>query len=130
MSGRKKQQPVFTYGRDISDATRKASYLIADKIAVASKPFIEGGFITTCMVKVAEIVYLEKRRAFVNVSLRRNTIADRISDLSVDLDGHLKNKIKTFIVSSVADDESTDITDVAQLAIFIGEVDDTLTVIE
>ncbi|XP_065327981.1 extracellular calcium-sensing receptor-like [Pelmatolapia mariae] len=78
----------------------------------------------------AEIVCPEKRQAFANISLTRNTVADRISDLSADLDSQLKQKVKSFIAFSVAIDEGTDITDVAQLAIFIRGVDDTLTVTE
>ncbi|CAE1240396.1 unnamed protein product [Acanthosepion pharaonis] len=44
------------------------------------------------------------------------------------LEKQLKHKIKSFIAFSVAIDESTDITDVVQLAIFIRGVDKTLTV--
>ena len=120
LSSLKKQQSVFTRSRDISDSAVKASYLNAKEITVASKPFIEGKFIKTCMVKAAEIVCPEKQQAFTNISLTRNTI----SDLSVDLDSQLKNKVKAFIAFSVAIDESTDITDVAQLTIFIRGVDD------
>ena len=130
LAGLKKQQSVFTHSREISDAAVKASYLIANEIAVASKPFSEGEFVKTCMLKAAEIVCPEKRQAFANISLTRNTVADRISDLSADLDSQLKRKVKSFIAFSVAIDESTDITDVAQLAIFIRGVDDTLTVTE
>lgn len=42
----------------------------------------------------------------------------------------LNDACKSFIAFSVAIDESTDITDVAQLAIFIRGVDETLTVTE
>lgn len=84
----------------------------------------------TCMLKAAEIVCPEKRQVFANISLTRNTVADRISDLSADLDNQLKRKVKSFIMFSVAINESTDITDIAQLAIFIRGVDDTLTVTE
>lgn len=42
----------------------------------------------------------------------------------------MNDKVKTFVAFSVIIDESTDITDVAQLAIFICGVDETLTVIE
>lgn len=42
------------------------------------------------------IVCPEKRRAFTNISLTRNTVADRISDLSADLDSQLKHKVKSF----------------------------------
>lgn len=128
LSRLKKQQYGFTPSRDISDAAVKGSYLIAQEIAAASTPFSEGEFVKTCMVKAAEIVCPEKRQAFANISLTRNTIADRISDLSMDLYSQLKNKVKDFIAFSVAIDESTDI--VAQLAIFIRGVDDTLTVTE
>uniref|UniRef100_I3J839 SPIN-DOC-like zinc-finger domain-containing protein n=1 Tax=Oreochromis niloticus TaxID=8128 RepID=I3J839_ORENI len=130
LAGLKKQQCVFTHSRDISDAAVKASYLIANEIALASKPFSEGEFVKTCMMKASEIVCPEKRQAFANISLTRNTVADRISDLSADLDSQLKQKIKSVIVFSVAIDEGMDITDVAQLAIFIRGVDDTLTVTE
>ena len=92
----------------------KASYLITNKIAVASKPFSEGEFIKTCMVKAAEIMCPQKCQTLANVILTKNTIADRISDLSMDLNSQLKNKIKAFIAFSVAIDESTYITDVAQ----------------
>ncbi|XP_037794130.1 general transcription factor II-I repeat domain-containing protein 2-like [Penaeus monodon] len=126
----KKQQSVFSRSREISDAAVKASYLIANEIALASKPFSEGEFVRTCMLKAAETVCPEKRQAFANISLTRNTVADRISDLAEDLDSQLKHKVKSFIAFSVAIDESTDITDVAQLAIFIRGVDDTLTVTE
>lgn len=90
--GLKKQQSVFTHSRDISDAAVKASYLIANEIALASKPFSEGEFVKTCMMKASEIVCPEKRQAFANISLTRNTVADRISDLSADLDSQLKQK--------------------------------------
>lgn len=65
----KKQQSVFTHSREISNAAVKASYLIANEIAVASKPFTEGEFVKTCMLKAAEIVCPEKRRAIANISL-------------------------------------------------------------
>ena len=85
----KKQQSVFAQSLDISDATVKASDLIVNEIAVASKPFSESKFIKTCTVKAAEIVSSEKRQAFENVSLTRNTIAEKISDLLMDLNGQL-----------------------------------------
>lgn len=57
-------------------------------------------------------------------------MANRISEQSADLDSQLKRKVESFLAFTVAIDESTDITDVAQLAIFIRGVDDTLTVTE
>jgi len=86
LSGLKKQQSVFTHTKEVSDAAVKASYVIAKEIAVASKPFSDGEFVKRCMLKGAEVVCPEKRQAFANISLTRNTIADRISDLSANVD--------------------------------------------
>ena len=48
-------------------------------------------------------------------------------DISANLDSQLKKKVKSFVIFSVALDESTDISDVAQQAIFIHGVDETLS---
>ena len=82
----------------------------------------------TCILKAAEIVCSEKLQIFANISLTRNTVAERISNIFANLDSQLKNKVKLFGTFSVALDESTDISDVAQLAIFIRGVDETLSV--
>ena len=57
-------------------------------------------------------------------------MAGRISDISANLDSQLKKKVKSFVIFSVALDESTDMSDVAQQAIFIRGVDETLSVTE
>ena len=93
----------------------KASYRIAKEIAVASKPFSDGEFVKNCMLKAAEVVCPEKRQAFANISLTRNTIADRISDLSANVDNQLKEKVASFVAFSIAINESADVTDIAQL---------------
>ena len=67
---------------------------------------------------------------FANISLTRNSVAERFSDISANLDSQLKKKVMTFVAFSVALDESTDISDVAQQAIFICGVDETLSVTE
>jgi len=55
-------------------------------------------------------------------------VAERVSDISANLDSQLKKKVKSFVIFSVALDESTDISGIAQLAIFIRGVDKTLSV--
>ena len=65
---------------------------------------------------------------FANISLMRNTVAERFSDISANLDSQLKKKVRSFVIFSVALDESTDISNVAQQAIFIPGVDETLSV--
>ncbi|KAM4562536.1 general transcription factor II-I repeat domain-containing protein 2-like [Odontesthes bonariensis] len=108
----------------------KASYVIAWEIAKASKPFSEGEFVRTCMIKAAELVCPENRQALANISLSRPTVTERVEELSSDLHSQLKEKIKSFVAFSIALDESTDVTDTAQLAIFIRGVDAALNVTE
>ena len=60
IAGLKTQQSVFTSSRDIRAAAVKASYLIANDIALASKPHCEGEFMKTCILNAAEIVCSEK----------------------------------------------------------------------
>jgi len=57
-------------------------------------------------------------------------VAERISDISANLDSQLKNKVKSFVAFSIVLDESTDISDITQLAIFIRGIDETLFVTE
>ena len=51
-------------------------------------------------------------------------------DISANLDSQLKKKVKSFVIFSVALDESTVISDIAQQAILIRGVDETLSVTE
>ncbi|KAI7800955.1 putative general transcription factor II-I repeat domain-containing protein 2-like [Triplophysa rosa] len=125
----KKKQPMFTK-RSGTDEAVKASYLIANEIAAASKPFSEGEFVKKCMVKAAELVCPEKKQAFASISLSRNTVAERIEDLAGDLNRQLKDKVKSFIAFSIALDESTDINDVAQLGLYIRGVYGSLNIAE
>jgi len=62
IAGLKKQQSVFTSRPDISAADVKASFLIviANDIALASKPYCEGEIVKMCILKAAEIVCSEK----------------------------------------------------------------------
>lgn len=75
LAGLKQQQSAFTRSRHVSDT---ASYLIVNDIAVASKPFSEGEFVKTLMMKVAGIACPEKRiffRPFAAFRVRRLCVA-------------------------------------------------------
>jgi len=60
VAGLKKHQSVFSSSRDVSAAAVKASYIIANDLALASKPYCEGKFVKMCILKAAEIVCSEK----------------------------------------------------------------------
>ena len=55
-------------------------------------------------------------------------MAERVVDISANSNSQLKKKVKSFVIFSVALDESTDISDVAQLAILIRDINETLSV--
>uniref|UniRef100_A0A8K9WVF7 SPIN-DOC-like zinc-finger domain-containing protein n=1 Tax=Oncorhynchus mykiss TaxID=8022 RepID=A0A8K9WVF7_ONCMY len=115
---------------DMEQRLQKASFILAEEIAKSARPFTEGDFIKNCMIKVCDEVCPEKRQLFLNVSLSRNTIAERVDQLSINLKEQLVKKGKDFIAYSLAVDESTDISDIAQLSVFIRGVDSNLSVTE
>ena len=98
----------------------KASFIIAEKIARACKPFTEGEFIKNCIAKVRNVVCPKKKQVFAAIGLSRNTVASQVDELAFDLQIQLKAKAKEFVSYSLAADESSDRTDTAQLSIFGG----------
>ena len=75
---------------EVSDAAVNSIYLIANEIAVPSMPFSDWFFVKNCLVEATENVCPEKRKSFANISLTRNTISDRISDLTAYIDYQLQ----------------------------------------
>lgn len=107
---------MFTKAKSQSEAAVKASFIVAAEVAKSARPFTEGEFVKNCMVNVCDAMCPEKRQAFLNVSLSRNTVADRVRHLAANLQQQLVGKGKDFIAYSLAADESTDTSDTAQLS--------------
>ena len=127
----KNQKSVFTHSLDINDSAVKASHLIAYEIAMSSKPFSENEFTKTCMLRAAEVVFPKKAAGFCLYRYKSCKKHYRRQDFrSPNKFKQPFKKQEKFIAFSVAIDESTDITDVAQLAIFIRAVEKTLIVSE
>ena len=82
------------------------------------------------MAEVCNVVCPDKRESFLNVSLSRNTVADRVCELTTNLQQQLTEKGKTLIAYSLAVAESSETSDTAQLSIFIRRVDSSLCVTE
>lgn len=61
----------------------------------------------------------DKKRIFSSISISRQTVCRRINDIATEITSELMLKIKCFEAFSLAFDESTDISDTVQLAIFI-----------
>lgn len=113
------QQATFTKTRADSENVVRASFVVSELIAKKLRPHSEGEFVKECLVATAELLAPDKVKLFQNVSLSRRTVADRITDIADNIEETLKTSAKDFKFFSLACDETTDITNTAQLAIFI-----------
>lgn len=125
-----KQQQMFHKQRTQLDNVVKASFIVSSKLAKALKPFAEGEFIKECMLEVCSILCPEKKNEFEKISLSRRTVVRRIEMMANDIKTTLTDRMAGFESFSIALDESTDLSDTAQLAIFIRGVDKEFTVTE
>jgi hypothetical protein len=114
-----RQQNIFTVATKTDEAAVQASFIISQIIAKKSKPFTDGEYVNGCIMKAAEILCPEKQQLFKSISLSANTVAERVNDLAGDIQCQLKEKSKNFVVFSIAIDESTDVKNIAQLAVFV-----------
>ena len=101
------QQTMFMKAKSQSEAAVKGSVIVAAEIAKSARTFNEGEFVKKCMVKVCDIVCPDKKQDFLNVSLSRNIVAERVCELSANLHKQLIKKGKDFIAYSLAVDESS-----------------------
>ncbi|KAB0790551.1 hypothetical protein PPYR_15047, partial [Photinus pyralis] len=81
------------------------------QVAKHSKPLSEGEFVKECLIEVANILCPENSKKFEQISLSRRTVTRRIDSMAEDI-------------------KSTDISDTAQLAIFIRAIDENFTITE
>uniref|UniRef100_UPI0037E99D8B general transcription factor II-I repeat domain-containing protein 2-like n=1 Tax=Semicossyphus pulcher TaxID=241346 RepID=UPI0037E99D8B len=118
------QQSVFTNLAKSGEAVTQASYVVAQEIARRSKPFSDREFVRDCILKVADIVCPEQKTKVRDISLSNDTVTRRIEDLANDLKEQLGQRVEGLETGafSIALDESTDISDTAQLLIFIRTV--------
>ncbi len=112
-------------------STRKrhtASYQISALIAKSGRAFATGEFVKECLAVAAEAVCPSQVRMFSQISLSINTVTRRIEDMAQDIGEQIKTKASAFSAYSIACDESTDISDSAQLLVFLRGVNETFEV--
>ena len=113
-----------------TEKTVQAGYIVSAGIAENMKPFADGEFVKKMLVDVAKVICPEKLSKFSNISLSRNTVARRVEDMSADIQQEHRVKFDTFQYFSIALDESTDMKDTAQLAIFVRGVSSNFDITE
>jgi len=107
-----------------------ASYEIAQTLAKHCKPLSDGVIVKECILIACEKFNPALLPIFKEISLSLNTIKNRTDEIGQHVREQLKEKCATFVKFSIALDESTDVVDTAQLAIFIRGVDKDLKVTE
>uniref|UniRef100_A0A8C0H4B2 HAT C-terminal dimerisation domain-containing protein n=1 Tax=Chelonoidis abingdonii TaxID=106734 RepID=A0A8C0H4B2_CHEAB len=128
--GEEREKMVLQLKREESESAVLASYVMSEMIAKCGKPFTDGEFIKQCFIKVSEIVCPDKLILLKTSLLSPNMAAEHILELSKDIDGQLIEKSTAFHTYSITLDESTNLTDSAQLAIFVRGVDENFAVTE
>ncbi|XP_035224841.1 glutamate receptor ionotropic, kainate 1-like [Stegodyphus dumicola] len=117
------KQTFFTTADEESETSVIVSYMIAEKIAKPGKPFAYGEFAKEYLHSVVDVLCPSQAQIISNINLSGVTVARRIEDVATYIFSKLKSKGKQFEFYSVAMDESIDVTDTAQVAIFIHGVD-------
>ncbi|XP_025191149.1 zinc finger BED domain-containing protein 5-like [Melanaphis sacchari] len=107
-----------------SNNVTEASFEISHLIAKHSKPFCEGEFLKTVMLKAAPSLFQDFNnkdkilQRIQELQLSRNTIKERILKMTVNISDQLQSDINSCDFFSICLDETTDIKSSARLAIF------------
>ncbi|XP_071052905.1 protein FAM200A-like [Onthophagus taurus] len=105
-----------------SKCVTEVSFKIAWIIARAKRPYTEGDFIKQNIIDTIKSLDTNNTKLLKligGIPVSRHTVERRIAEITVDLLSQLHKDIKNCVAFSLALDESTDITDQPQLAIFI-----------
>ncbi|GFR29977.1 SCAN domain-containing protein 3 [Trichonephila clavata] len=117
--GLKSQQSSFTKLKTEQEAATRASFRVALEIG---KPFTDGEMIKECIIAVSEEM-CEKVNLLKTVSMSANTVARRVENIAENISFRLFDKNGHVEWFSLALDESTDVSDTAQVLLYIRVVD-------
>lgn len=116
------QRNLSTWTKSSSTIT-EASFLLSLEIAKAGKPFTDGEFLKNCMYNVSEILFQDMTnkdeicRKIQDLPLSARTVKERILTMSTEVSNMQIMDINSSEFISIAVDESTDISDMAQCCV-------------
>ncbi|KAM3860423.1 SCAN domain-containing protein 3-like [Diretmus argenteus] len=119
------QQQLFTRPVDHNKAATEASFRVSHLLAQHKKPFTDGELVKQAMTVTADTLFAgyknkdEIAAAVSRVPLGPPTVTRRFEELSRDVDKQVLEDLKQCKHFSLQFDESVDIVDTAQLAIFV-----------
>lgn len=119
------QQHVFSRPQEQSKAATEASFQVCYRIAKKCKPFSDGEYIKEIFEEIADSLFVnfknkkEIKKAIQDLQLSRNTVMRRIEMMSKNITELLQKDFDQCVAFSLQLDESTDVTDTAQLLVFI-----------
>lgn len=117
----KRQSQMFQQLTKHAETVTLASYKMAWNIARAKKPYNEGEFLKQCFADVIETLAPDNKKlkdSINDLQLSRHTVETRIADINNVIESDLHADLNACAYFSVALDESCDIQDKPQLAIF------------
>ena len=126
----KQQQTVLEKTSSLQRNARKASFVLANKIAKQNKSFAEAEFFKDCMIDAVSVVCPEVKSKVEAISLSRRTIVRRIDAIAVNIQERLLTASVSFRWFSIALDESTDIQGTAQLLIYLRGIEKNFEITE
>lgn len=130
------QQSVFTRHVEKSKRATIASFKISHILAKKKKPFQDAELLKEAFLTGADCLFEgfsnkhEIMTAIQDLQLSNNTVTRRIHAISTDLQTQLKTDLEICDYFSLQFDESTDISDTAQLAVMVRMVFSNFTVKE
>ena len=126
------QNLLKTFSKE-ADTTTEASFIISWNIARFKHPYSDGEFIKKNISEVVAVLdpkNTKLQRLISQTPVSRHTVERRVSRINVDVEDKLQNDLKNSTAFSLALDESTDVRDNPQLAVFVRYVPNDVAVKE
>ena len=112
------QKSVKTSFCSTNDDVLTVSYEVSELIAKKLKSYDNGAWAKELLVKAAEKLAPKSVHLYQKLSLSQPTVCERIKEMGQDIEDNLKKRAEKFVNFSVCLDETTDIKNTAQVAIF------------